>query len=178
MALNKAQNVFVDEMIKHGDEDLAVVIAYPHLKGDNKQIRTYCGRLMKNVEISSVIQQRASEIRQLATSEAVELLKNEIVANTLTAIEKRNLLATIARGEARIQESYFDKESGEMESYLREPSAFEKIKAIEVDNKMAGDNAATKQDIKVDGITAAINEDKFKQLLEAAREGIKTDSSK
>jgi hypothetical protein len=168
MPLNKAQKIFVEEMVRHGDEDLAVEIAYPQLKGNNKQIRTYCGRLMKNEEIASVIHQRSSEIQQLATSEATESLKNEIVSNALTAIEKRNLLSEIAKGSARIQESFMKwnkKGEPEMETWYREPTAFEKIKAIEVDNKMAGDNAVIKQDLTSKGESVILTEEKVMQIL-------------
>lgn len=153
MALNKAQKVFVKEMCSHGDEDLATVKAYPQLKGDAKRIRTYCGRLMKNVEIASEIQQLSTKIQQVATREAADELKNEIMSTALSAIEKRNLLSDIARGNARVQEhfmKYNSKGEPEMESYYREPTATEKMKAIEIDSKMAGDYAVIKKELTVE----------------------------
>ena len=153
MALNKAQKVFVAEMAKHGDEDLATGTAYPQLKGDTKKIRTYCGRLLKNVEIAKEIQQLSTKFQQLATSKAVEEIKNDLVSNAMSAIEKRNLLSEIARGDARIQEhfmKYNKKGEPEMESYYREPTPFENMKAIEIDSKMSGDYAPVKKDIKIE----------------------------
>lgn len=144
--MNSAQKIFVDEMIKHGNEEKAVLKAYPHLKGDKKRIRTYCGRLMKNVEVSTIIQQKAKEIEELATNKAVDELKGKIVANTLEAIEKRNLLAQIARGDMRITETYVNSK-GQVKKYDRHPDAYEKMKAIEMDNKMSGDNAPSKVDL-------------------------------
>jgi hypothetical protein len=169
MALNKAQKIFVAEMSKHGDEDLATELAYPQLKGDAKKIRTYCGRLLKNVEIAQEIQQLSTKFQQLATSKAVEEIKTELVSNALTAIEKRNLLSEIARGDARIQEQfmkYNKKGEPEMETYYREPTPFERMKAIEIDGKMAGDFAPIKQDVKIE---EKVSEESVKAILEKLR---------
>lgn len=70
----------------------------------------------------------------------------------LTKIEKQKILAEIANGNARIQEKlvkYNANGEPEVEFYYREPSAFERLKAVEIDNKMAGDNAPTKQESKI-----------------------------
>lgn len=122
MALKKEYKVFVQEMNRHGDENKAVIKAYPHLKGDAKKIRTYCGRLMKIVEISTAINKRAAKIEALATNKAVDDLKDEIVMEALTVAKKRQILRQIAEGEQN--------------------DLIARMKAIDLDNKMAGDYAA------------------------------------
>jgi len=127
MALKREYQIFVDEMVKHGDENKAILKAYPHLKGDAKRIRTYCGRLMKNVEVREAINKKASKIANLATKKAVEALKDEIVAEVLTVARKREILHKIATDDKK--------------------DLFARMKAIEIDNKMAGDNAPTKAEL-------------------------------
>jgi hypothetical protein len=126
MALKKEYKIFINEMIKHGDENKAVLKAYPHLKGDVKKIRTYCGRLLKNVEVAESINKKATKIAEMATNKAVEELKEQIKVEVLTAARKRELLHSIAEN--------------------TDNDIMARIKAIEVDNKMTGDNAPVKQE--------------------------------
>lgn len=160
MALKKEYQIFINEMVKHGDENKAIVKAYPHLKGDAKKIRTYCGRLMKNIEVSTAINKKASKIAEIATNKAIEVLKDEIVTEALTAAKKREILRQIVEGELKV--------GG------KAPDHIAIMKAIEIDNKMAGDNAPEKLDHTTKGKSMAPNPANLplelrKQIIAAVR---------
>lgn len=164
MALNDKQKIFIREMVLHGDENKAVIAAYPHLQPtDRKLIRTYCGRLMKNVEISTEIQQQAAKVQQMAQEKAAELLKDEIVSTFLTVKRKREILQAIAEGTLQIptQKVVWDKDK---EKYVKVPvleipDHSARMQAIALDNKMTGDDAAVKFDHTTKGkaISSGVN---------------------
>jgi len=69
------------------------------------------------------------------------------MAVLLTVAEKRSILAQIARGEIDFIEQVMTKHGPE--TITRKPNPAERVKAIETDNKMCGDNAATNQNVNV-----------------------------
>lgn len=129
MALKAEHKIFVKWMAKTGDHILSYQKAFP--QADRKTAATNGGRLLKNAEIAEAIRQQAEKISKKAEKEAVEELKEEIKGDVLTAAQKRELLRQIANGE---------------EINGKRPSFQDRLKAIEIDNKMAGDNAPDKLD--------------------------------
>jgi hypothetical protein len=92
---------------------------------------------MKNDEIAAIIKQKAKRIEEIAQSKAVDELKDKIVADVMESTEKRNMLAKIARGEMIVTEG----------RKKRTADFYERLKAIEIDNKMSGDNAPEKEEL-------------------------------
>ncbi|WP_343302863.1 terminase small subunit [Chitinophaga niabensis] len=129
VALKPEHKNFIKHYVKTGDHIGAYQKAFPH--SDRKSAATNGGRLLKNEEIAEAIRREASKISKKAEEKATNELKDEIKGEVLTAIEKRDLLRRIAKGELV---------NG------KKATIAEMIKAIEVDNKMGGDNAPDKLD--------------------------------
>lgn len=140
--MKKQWQVFINEMIKHGDKVRAYKTAYPETNTD-KSALTCSGRLLKNVDILKAIKSAADKASQIANSNAIQASAMSEASNLLSAIEKRTILAKIARGDAQIMENAVTKD-GEIITFFRTPNSNEIIKAIESDNKMTGENAPTK----------------------------------
>jgi hypothetical protein len=154
MVLKKEYQVFVDEIVKHGDPKKAVMKAYPKTKGE-AAISKQCHRLSKNVYVQAAIKERSQKIEAIATQKAAEELSGKIVANTLTAMRKREILQQIAEGslEVTVRKPVFDKESGKWVTVpVKEmPDHSTRMRAIDLDNKMAGDYAPEKKDLNLNG---------------------------
>lgn len=150
MALKKQYQVFVDEMIKHGDEKKAYQTAYPNTKKD-KAISKGCLRLSRNVSVQLAIKTESDKIKTTATEQAVAELKEEIKGNILTRNEKLILLRKIAFGELEIpvKKPVWDKGQNKyvLVPMTEVPDHVARIKAIEVDNKMNGDCAPEKWEL-------------------------------
>lgn len=140
--MKKQWQVFINEMIKHGDKVRAYKNAYPNAKSDNAaQVNAI--RLLKNDNILSAIKAGSAEASKIASKAAIHQAAKKETSNLLSAIEKRTILAKIARGDAQIMENAVTKD-GEIITFYRTPNSNEIIKAIESDNKMTGENAPTK----------------------------------
>ena len=139
--MKKQWQIFTNEMIKHGDKVRAYKTAYPNAKSDRAALNN-SARLMKNDSILSAIKEGQDQVKRIASDVAVgEAAKKESVV-LLTAIEKRQILAKIARGEYIIEEHAVTRVG--VLPYTRTPNPQEIAKAIEIDNKMTGENAPTK----------------------------------
>ena len=139
--MKKQWQVFINEMIKHGDKVRAYKTAYPTAKSERSALNN-SARLLKNDAILSAIKSGQAKAAELAQNAAVEAASKNELGTLLTAIEKRSILAKIARGEQDVQEFAITK-MGPIE-YTRKPNPQEISKAIEIDNKMTGDNAPSK----------------------------------
>lgn len=142
MALKPEWKVFIKEMNKTGDKIAAYLKAYPHCKS-RKNAATAGERLLKNVEVLKNLKINP-EIQQKAKEKLVEELKEELKVEVLEANEKRAILRDIALGHHKVKE-YFIKRDGTVGSYSREPTPSERAQAIQIDNRMAGDDAPEKQ---------------------------------
>lgn len=134
MALKPEHKIFIKHYVKTGNHIVSYQKAFPH--ADRKTAATNGGRLLKNAEIASAIQDAANKISKKAEEKAVEELKEEIKGEVLTALQKRDLLRRIAKGE---------------EVNGKKPGVMEMLRAIELDNKMAGDNAPERKDLTTKG---------------------------
>lgn len=92
-ALQKKHQVFISEMIAHGNRRLAYQAAYPDCS--NNAARTCASRLLANPEIAARIQKGQMQARQLAIDELKEQYKGRITDPE----EKRMVLARIIRCE-------------------------------------------------------------------------------
>lgn len=162
-SIKRQYQVFIDEMIKHGDQVKAYKVAYPKASDEAARVNSY--KLLQNATIQSAVKKGADKIRSLAENKAVEELKDEIKANVLSALQKRELLLKIATGAIEIptKRPAWDSEQRKyvMVPVIDVPDFGERMKAIDLDNKMAGDFAADKKDITSNNtnITKIILED-------------------
>ena len=147
MHLKKQCQIFIDEMVRHGNEKLAYRTAYPKTINEDA-IRQGCYRLSKNVAVQHNIKEQANYIRSIATERAIENLKEEIKGAALTAAKKREILFNIASGgeiATVVGKDYWDEGKQKFIHkeipIVRRATILERIRAIEVDNRMAGDNA-------------------------------------
>lgn len=146
MDIKKQYQIFIDQMVVHGNEKLAYATAYP--KATAAAIRRGCHRLSKNVLVQTTLKQEANYIRSIATQTAIENLTEQIKDAALSAAIKRQILANIADGgeiATVITKDYWDEGQQRFVHkeipIVRRATILERIKAIEVDNRMAGDEA-------------------------------------
>jgi hypothetical protein len=142
--IKRSWQVFINEMIKHGDKISAYKKAYPSCKTEGSA-KANATRLLTNATICQMIAKGAAKASEIANGLAIQAAGESEAIVLLSAIEKRQILSQIARGELKIQEHYFTK-AGAI-PYDRKPNANEIAKAIEIDNKMTGENAPEKVDV-------------------------------
>lgn len=169
MKIKKEWQVFVRHMNKTGDKIEAYLKAFPKVTS-RKSAATSAERLLKKAEIQQLLKINP-DIQQKAQQQVVDELAEEIKVEVLSAIEKRAILRKIASGEYDIPE-FFVKRDGTVGSYKRKPDAIEIIKAIETDNRMAGDDAPKKHEVNMTGIDAI-----YKKALQARSTYGKKESS-
>jgi hypothetical protein len=149
MAIKKQHQVFIDEMIKHGDQVKAYRAAYP--KASEESARVNCYKLLQNTTIADAIKTASDQIRNQAQQEAVQELKEELKGDILTRQKKLEILNKIANGELEIpvKKPVWDKSQNKyvFVPMMEVPDHAARIKAIEVDNKMTGDNAPIKSEL-------------------------------
>lgn len=139
--MKKEWQIFINEMILHGDKVKAYKKAYPKAKSENSAAVNAI-RLLKNDNILNAIKSGSDKAEKAAYQSVIKKVARKKKIKLLSQIEKREILSEIARGERKIMENSVTK-SGEVVTYYRTPNANEIIKAIDTDNKMTGDNAPT-----------------------------------
>lgn len=141
MKLKPEWRVFVREINKHGDRAKAYLKAYPNVKNRTVAISN-AYRLMKHPQIQPLLK-FVPEVFRKAQSQVLSEVTHEMFSELLDAANKRAVLAKIVRGEMEIPE-HFVKRDGSVGKFMRKPNALEIIRAIEADNRMAGDEAPQK----------------------------------
>jgi hypothetical protein len=150
MALKKQYQIFVDQMVKHGDERRAYKAAYPNAK-NHDGIRKGCLRMSQNATIQLLIKEASDKIRNTATQEAIAELKDEIKGNILTRQQKLELLHSIATGQLEIpvKKPVWDQSQNKYVTIplIELPDHNARMKAMEIDSKMTGDYAPDKWEV-------------------------------
>lgn len=148
-AIKRQHQVFIDEMIKHGDPTQAYMTAYPNAKVTSARVKSY--NLLQNVTIQSAIKEKAEKVAAIATQEAITELKDRIVHDILTREEKLSILNKIAKGEIEIsvKKPVWDKnqEKFVLLPVLEPPDYAARMKAVDLDNKMQGHYAPIKGEL-------------------------------
>lgn len=130
--MNQKQQAFVCEMLRHGNRAEAYRNAY-HPKSDNpRSLQSAAGRLMKNPEVAEAIWSAQERIY----AEVYEDLKARVLREELTVQRKREILAQIAEGDWIIQPP--PDEVPDQPTAVLIPTLKERLKAIDMDNKMTG----------------------------------------
>lgn len=152
--------LFIKEMNKTGDKIQAYMKAFPKCKS-RKSAATNAERLLKKEEVLNLLKIN-SAMQLKARDITLQELKEEIKLDVLASSEKRDILRRVVTGKLLIDEHYIRKD-GTVGKYQRKANAFEILKAIEVDNKMAGDDAPDKHDHKITFDISAI----YKKAMQA-----------
>lgn len=148
MTKGEAYIAFILAELRKGNVERGKILA-KFVKKWQTSDRTF-DRYFKTANERFLESQQSIEKEKEAITSQMELEAHK--EGVLTKIEKQKILAEIANGNARIQEKlikYNERGEPEVEFYYREPSAFERLKAVEIDNKMSGDNAPMKQESKI-----------------------------
>ena len=137
---------FADEyLLNGGNSTQAYKKAYPgKLAGTAR--KNGC-LLSKNPEVRAYIEEKYAAIQAKSDSRLADIMQEREMAVLLTVAEKRSILAQIARGEIDFVDQVMTRNGPE--TITRKPSPGERVKAIETDNKMCGDNAPTNQNVNV-----------------------------
>lgn len=132
--MNPKQFTFTMEMLRHGDKILAYSIAYQPKAPNYRNIESAANRLLQNAEIANYIETTRQRIQQEVEAELKEQLKAEL----LTVHRKRQILARIAEGDVYIEQTYKGKGCQSC-TQMAKPTINQMLKAIDIDNRMAGD---------------------------------------
>ncbi len=132
--MNLKQYAFVTEMLKHGDKIIAYKNAYQSPSSSYTTLESAANRLLKNPEVAAAIQSTLDRIRH----EVEEELKDELRKELLSVQRKREILARIAEGDVYIEQTYKGKGCQSC-TQMAKPTINQMLKAIDIDNRMAGD---------------------------------------
>ncbi|WP_276131935.1 terminase small subunit [Polluticoccus soli] len=165
--MNMNQHSFVCELLRHGNKCEAYKTAYRPQNENPRSIESAANRLMKNPEVSAAI----TEAQERMLEEARQELKEKYVAELLTVQRKRELLAQIAEGKW-MEQPPPDHIEGQRVPVMV-PTLKERLKAIDMDNRMDGSYRATAQNqaTETGELPRAQNET---ELIPPAREKDKT----
>lgn len=130
--MNTKQYTFVTEYLRSSDHIMAYKNAYQSTS-DYTTIESAANRLLKHPEVAQAIREAQTAIRQQVEREVAEKLKGEL----LTIQRKRELLYQIATGEMYVEQNYKGKNCSQCTQFIR-PSINQMLKAIDLDNKLAG----------------------------------------
>lgn len=158
-------------MVRHGDRVKAYKAAYPKATDESARVKSYT--LLQNVTISNFIKEEADKIRSIATQEAITELKEEIKAEVLSAAQKREFLLKIVIGEYKneVKKPVFNPATKKFEIVtVHEPSGdIARMKAIDLDNKMAGDYAPDKAQVD-HTVNTPFSDTQVDKILQTLRE--------
>ncbi len=130
--------LFAKEYAKSGNAADAYQAVYPTVS--RTSARTNACLLLKREDIQKLVREQAARLQALVDQATVEELKQVQVKDVLTVMRRREILAEIAEGRAVYKEVVPTVNGGEIIVKLYYPTHADRIRAIEVYNKMAGDN--------------------------------------
>jgi hypothetical protein len=130
--MNRKQQAFVCEMLRHGNKAEAYRAAYKPQSDNPRSIESVANRLLKIPELAEAIR----SVQQRIYAEVQEELKARMLHEALTVQRKREILAQIAEGQWIMQPPP-DSIDGKPTAVLI-PTLKERLKAIDMDNRMIG----------------------------------------
>jgi len=142
--MNEQKKAFADLIISGTPPIEAALSAFSGIS--RKTARNKSSALLKEKDIQDYIKDKRDKIgTQVETIIQDELAKdvaNKKSQTILTAIRKRQLLDEIAEGRKTFEKVIII--DGKIKRIKCKPTPMERLKAIEMDNKMAGDNVQAK----------------------------------
>lgn len=136
--MNFKQQSFITEYLRHRSAYTAYCRAY-HVQDETKydSIMSAANRLLNDPEVGGVIRSVLEGIRHDVEQE----IRAELKTDLLTVQRKREILAKIATGEMYAVQVYKGKDCSQCTQHVW-PTINQMLKAIDLDNKMAGLYAA------------------------------------
>lgn len=132
--MKQAHQTFIIEMIKHGDKTLAYQKAYPKCT-DSESARKSAERLLRHhPDIVAEVEEATAHIRQRAYTEAYRLHTEQQKVKLLSMMDRREILARIARCEVKVCRHVKDTNGYRM--LFEDPHPRDIIRAVEVDTRM------------------------------------------
>ena len=140
------QKKWADYVISGKTHVAAYLLAYPN--ASKKSATNQIGTFRQNLGIMGYVEKGLGKIAAKVEERVVEKLSNIEVGNVLTSAKKRELLALIALGEldceklVQVRDNNVDSKTyGKMiwKKMLVKPDMGERMKAIDLDNKMTGE---------------------------------------
>lgn len=152
--MNKDHKKWADLVIKGINEVDAYLRVYP--KASKKTASNQLGTFRKNVGLMDYINKATQKMAQILETKHLEALSSVELDNILTSAKKREILAKIASGEFETEKLISVK--GVFKKVKVKPDINDIMKAIELDNKMAGDNVQAKpnQVAKAEEVTKVV----------------------
>ena len=140
MNLKPDHKKWADLVIKGIPEMDAYFRVYP--KAAKKTAQNQIVTFRKNVGLMDYINKATQKIAQIIENKHIEALSVVELSNILTSARKREILAKIVNGEMEVEKYVTVK--GELKKVKAKPDLTDIMKAIELDNKMSGDNVQAK----------------------------------
>ena len=152
--MNKEHKKWADLVIKGIPDVEAYLRVYPN--ASKKTASNQLGKFRKNVGLMDYINKATQKIAQIIENKHIEALSVVELSNILTSARKREILAKIVNGEMEVEKYVTVK--GELKKVKAKPDLNDIMKAIELDNKMAGDNVQAKpnQVAKAEEVTKVV----------------------
>lgn len=121
-----------------------------------KTLTNKLGKLRADEGIKSYIKEQASKITHEVNKKVSQTLIEEQVDQLLTNAKKRAILAKIVNMEIEFEKFVVVK--GELKKVKSKPDMIDVMRAIEIDNKMSGDNVQSKpnQVAKAEEVTTVV----------------------
>lgn len=154
MAINPEHKKWADLVVK-GESDIdAYIKLFP--TSTRKNAANITSRWRKKEEILTYLRKKSSKISSLVENKLEKEVSSLEVSNILTSAKKREILAKIVSGEFETEKYVTIK--GELKKVKVKPDINDIMKAIELDNKMAGDNVQAKpnQVAKAEEVTKVV----------------------
>ena len=154
MNLKPEHKKWADLVIKGVPELEAYFKVYP--KAAKKTATNQLGRFRHDEGIQSYIKKHTERIAQIIETKHVETLQSIEMGNILTSAKKREILAKIVNGEIEVEKYVTVK--GELKKVKAKPDLSDIMKAIDLDNKMSGDQVQAKpnQVAKAEEVTKVV----------------------
>lgn len=134
--VERKHEIFILEMIKHGDQVMAYMAAYP--KSNRNAARVSAHKLLQKATIQNRLKQESERIK----SQSVVLLRDTERKEILDSISRQALLSEIALGNVESQREILTKDANgqPMRVVVKHRGELNaRIKALDILNKMTGD---------------------------------------
>ncbi len=152
--MNPKHKKWADYVVSGKSNTEAYKLVYP--KANLKTCQTKGGVFSKKVELIEYINKRLQKIAEKVENNVAEQLSSQEAGLILSSSKKREILAKIMSGEFETEKLISIK--GVYKKIKVKPDINDIMKAIELDNKMAGDNVQAKpnQVAKAEEVTKVV----------------------
>jgi protein involved in ribonucleotide reduction len=153
--LNQRHEIFIKEMIEHGNLKLAYMKSHAGTKAADESIRAAASRLYNQPEVYVRINEARERLQKETENDLTSCLKQLLDNNKGT----RELLAAIISGEAKFEKVY--KSGGKIKRVKLQASSTDVLRALELSYRITKDIPGPKQIVE-NLLTAGPNHEELK----------------